>query len=89
MIEVVTERQPNIDRYQGTVLVRSVNAVGEERRYEVSLTDDVLNGRSILAGKRVDEHDYDRDTPDAPTSAVYDAARNWFKSADGFDVKDN
>lgn len=85
MIEAVEERDPALDRYRGAVLIRSVDAAGEERRYEVSLTDDVINGRSILAGKRVDEHEYERDTPDAPTSAVYDTAREWFRS-NGFDV---
>lgn len=86
MIEVVNEVPPGLDRYPAAVLVRSVDAAGNKRQYQVSLTTDVINGRTVLAGKRVDGHEYDNKTPDAPTSAVYDAAREWF-DRNGYDVR--
>jgi len=75
-IEVVREAEPLKDRDRGACIVVTESAT-EKRRYRISCTDDVVNGRNALAGKRVDDHDYDR-TPDGPTSAVYDAAREWF-----------
>ena len=80
-IEVTEEVEPELSRHKARCIVETVDAKGEKRRYEVSLTDDVINGRSILAGKRVDDHEYDRETPDSPTQAVYDAARSWFNDA--------
>lgn len=87
MIEVAEEVEPNRDDDRAAVLVETTDATGETRRYRVTLTGDVLNGKSIFAGKRVDAHDYDRDTPDAPTSAVYEAAREHFR-AQGYEVYD-
>lgn len=85
-VTVVGSAEPDLDKYAAACYVKTVDATGHRRRYKVSLTNDVINGRTILAGKRIDEHDYERDTPDGPTSAVYDAAREWFDEQ-GFEVK--
>jgi hypothetical protein len=85
-VEVTSEVPPELDRYRSACRVRSVDALGAERTYRVSLTNDVINGRTLLAGKRTDEHEYDHDTPDAPTSRVYDVAREWF-AENGYEVR--
>lgn len=83
-VRVVGEADVELPHYVAACYVRTQDATGEFRRYKVSLTDDIINDRSILAGKRIDDHDYG-DTPDGPTTAVYDAAREWFKKQ-GYEV---
>jgi len=83
-VTVVGETETNFEGYRAACNVRTTDATGQVRRYKVSLTDDVINDRTILAGKRSDDHDYDK-TPDGPTSAVYDAAREWFDEQ-GYEV---
>jgi hypothetical protein len=77
-VEVLEEADAG-ERYRAACIVETTDATGATRRYRVSLTGDFIGGRYLLAGKRVDEHDHDR-TPDAPSQAAYDAAREWFRA---------
>lgn len=64
------------------------NAAGEIRRYHIDLTnDDTFDDGYLMAGKRIDDHDYDR-SPDAPSQAAWDAARGHFRER-GFDVHES
>jgi len=85
MTITVEPAEPDLDRYPAACVVTTEDATGQRREYRVSLTNDSINGRRILAGKRIDEHDYDRQTPDAPTSAVYDMAREHF-AEEGYEL---
>jgi len=83
--EVIEEVEPELSRHKASCIIETVDAAGETRQYQVSLTDDVIGGRSVLEGKRIDDHDYDRNTPDSPPQPVYDTARSWF-SENGYPV---
>lgn len=81
--EVIEEAED--ERNEASCIVETVDATGGTRRYQVSLTDEVIGGRSLLEGRRIDDHDYDRNTPDSPPQSVYDTARSWF-SENGYPV---
>jgi len=67
----------------------TVDATGTEREYRVGLTDQLMGDGdqfgALMAGKRIDEHDFDRKTPDGPSTTAWNAARDHFESM-GFDV---